>query len=197
MREDIQLVGIIGRNAKYPVIKDEGALFLENFIKEKQPKKVLEIGTAIGYSGSLILNAGAKELVTIEINEDSAKQAEENFKKLGLWDRVTILIGDAKDILLTLNSKYDVIFLDGPKGQYVKYLPILFNLLSVGGYLVADNVLFRGMVKSEDITPHKYRTLVNNLRKFIEEIEKDERLETYIYDIGDGISVSRKTKESL
>ena len=195
MREDIQLVGINGRNAKYPVIKDEGALFLEEFIKDKQPNKVLEIGTAIGYSGSLMLNAGAKELITIEINEDSAKKAEENFRNLDLWDRVEILLGDAKDILPKLNQKFDVIFLDGPKGQYVKYLPSLLSLLQVGGYLIADNVLFRGMVKSEEIIPHRYRTLVNNLRKFLKEIENDKRRETCVHDIGDGLSVSCKIKE--
>lgn len=195
MREDIQLVGINGRKAKYPVIKDEGALFLETFVADKKPNKVLEIGTAIGYSGSLMLNAGASKLITIEINEESAKIAQENFYLLGLKDRVEILLGDAKDILLSLNDKFDLIFLDGPKGQYVKYLPDLMRLLKVGGYLVADNVLFRGMVKSEELIPHRYRTLVNNLRKFIFEIENNERLSTIIYDIGDGISVSRKIKE--
>lgn len=196
MREDVQFVGISGRNAKYPVIKDEGALFLEKFIKEKQPSMVLEIGTAIGYSGSIILTAGAKKLITIEINEDSAKKAADNFKQLDLSDRVEILVGDAKDILPTLKGCFDVIFLDGPKGQYIKYLPYLIKLLKIEGYLIADNVLFRGMVLSnEEKTPRKYRTLVNNLRKFIESINNDDRLNTNIYELGDGISLSQKIKE--
>ena len=91
-------------------------------------------------------------------------------------------------------KKYDFIFLDGPKGQYIRYFPILKELLNVNGYLVADNVYFHGMVKMEGKIPHKHRSIVNNLRKFIDAISTDKDFETKIFEIGDGISVSKKIK---
>ncbi len=177
-----------------PILRDESISFLYEIIKKNQPKKGLEIGTYIGYSASIFLSTSQNaSLETVEINEENAKLARENLKEFG--DRVTVFCKDAKDFIeerLEEKEKYDFIFLDGPKGQYIRYLPILKQLLSVEGILVADNVYFHGMVKMEGKIPHKHRSIVNNLRKFISEIQSDPDFETQIYDIGDGISVSKK-----
>ena len=132
-------------------------------------------------------------LDTVEIKEENSNLARENLKVFG--GRVEVFCQDAKDFIETKckeKKKYDFIFLDGPKGQYVRYLPILKELLESGGVLVADNVYFHGMVKMEGKIPHKHRSIVNNLRQFINDITLDTDFQTTIYDIGDGISVSYK-----
>ena len=127
--------------------------------------------------------------------KENASLARENLKEFG--DRAVVFCDDAKNLIAKLyqdKKKYDFIFLDGPKGQYIRYFPILKELLNVNGYLVADNVYFHGMVKMEGKIPHKHRSIVNNLRKFIDAISTDKDFETKIFEIGDGISVSKKIK---
>ena len=192
--KDINEILKYGRELGYPLILDDSAKFFIETIKSDQPKKILEIGTAIGYSGSLILTNCGGELVTVEKNEQSAKIATENFARQGLSDRVKVINCDAKEFIDNCNDKFDFIFLDGPKAQYLHYKEKLIDCLNVGGVLFADNVLFRGLVCKAGEPERRYRTIVNNLRQFLKEIENDERLETKIYNIGDGVSVSRKIK---
>ena len=177
-----------------PILRDESISFLYDLAKKLQPKKILEIGTYIGYSASILLSCSPNcTLDTVEIKEENANLARENLKNFG--ERAKVFCQDAKDFIETKlkeKKKYDFIFLDGPKGQYIRYLPILKELLESGGVLVADNVYFHGMVKMEGKIPHKHRSIVNNLRQFINEISIDSNLQTTIYDIGDGISVSYK-----
>ena len=177
-----------------PILRDESISFLYDLAKKLQPKKILEIGTYIGYSASILLSSSPNcTLDTVEIKEENANLARENLKNFG--ERAKVFCQDAKDFIETKlkeKKKYDFIFLDGPKGQYIRYLPILKELLESGGVLVADNVYFHGMVKMEGKIPHKHRSIVNNLRQFINEISIDSNLQTTIYDIGDGISVSYK-----
>ena len=177
-----------------PILRDESITFLYDLAKKLQPKKILEIGTYIGYSASILLSSSPNcTLDTVEIKEENANLARENLKNFG--ERAKVFCQDAKDFIETKlkeKKKYDFIFLDGPKGQYIRYLPILKELLESGGVLVADNVYFHGMVKMEGKIPHKHRSIVNNLRQFINEISIDSNLQTTIYDIGDGISVSYK-----
>ena len=177
-----------------PILRDESISFLYDLAKKLQPKKILEIGTYIGYSASILLSSSPNcTLDTVEIKEENANLARENLKNFG--ERAKVFCQDAKDFIETKlkeKKKYDFIFLDGPKGQYIRYLPILKELLESGGVLVADNVYFHGMVKMEEKIPHKHRSIVNNLRQFINEISIDLNLQTNIYDIGDGISVSYK-----
>ena len=176
-----------------PILKDESISFIYQLCLEKQPKNILEIGTYIGYSASVLLSASPNaHLKTVELNKENALIAQKNLAK---FQNAKVICGDAKDVikaLLEKHEKFDFIFLDGPKGQYIKYLPILKALLCLNGILVADNVYFHGMVKAEGIIPHKHRSLVNNLRKFIEAIKKDGDFKSEIHDIGDGISVSIK-----
>lgn len=182
-----------------PVLLDDTRDLLIKTIKEINPKTILEIGTAVGYSGTLMLKYSNAILTTIELEEESIKIAENTFKSNNVFDRVNQIKGDAKEVLKNLNGKFDFIFLDGPKGQYINYLPYLKNLLSDGGTLFADNVLYKGMVESLDFIPHKKRTIVVNLRKYIEMVTNDNELKTTIYHIGDGVAISKKinAKESL
>ena len=179
-----------------PILRDESISFLFRLVQKLEPKNILEIGTYIGYSASIMLTASLNsKLETVEIKEENASLARENLKEFG--DRAVVFCDDAKNLIEKLcqdKKKYDFIFLDGPKGQYIRYFPILKELLNVNGYLVADNVYFHGMVKMEGKIPHKHRSIVNNLRKFIDVISTDKDFETEIFEMGDGISVSKKIK---
>lgn len=178
-----------------PILRDKSTDFISEICKKQNPKKILEIGTAIGYSGTVMLEAAPNAtLTTIELNEDNFNKAIETFATNGLQSRVNVILGDAIEVLPRLvaeNKQYDFIFLDGPKAQYFRYLPILKKLLTVQGTLVADNIYFHGMVKASTDPGHKHRSLVRNLRIFIEMLEKDADFETTFLDIDDGISVSR------
>ena len=175
-----------------PIIRQQSAKFLYDFVKKNQCKRVLEIGTAIGYSGSIMLSAGVENLVTIDINEKSLGVAKSTFKKLGYLERVKIYHNDAKLVLKKLvenQEKFDMIFLDGAKGQYVNYLPDLKLLLSPGSIIFADNVLLQGMVESTDKIPHRKRTMVVNLRRYLQEVSGKE-FDTEIMRLEDGIAIS-------
>lgn len=181
---------------RVPIVRPVTLSMLIDEIKKNNPKNILEIGTAIGYSAVNMLNNCDGKLTTIEINLDSQKMAKENITRLGLSDRVEFLLGDAKDILKTLvkeNRHYDFVFLDGPKGQYINYLSDLTQLLDVGGTIFADDVLFRGMVKLEGHVPHRHRTIVVNLRKYLDMV-KSKPYESTVFDIEDGVCISKKVE---
>ena len=180
------------RQNNIPVLLGDSAEFLAEIISKKQPTSILEIGTAIGYSGTIILLSSEKaKLTTIEKNEDSFNRATETFKTFGVFNRVEQLLGDGFEIIQNLekqNKKYDFIFLDGPKGQYIFYYPILLNMLNEGGCLLVDNVLFKGLVRSTHDVGHKKRAMITKLRKFLNEIETRQDLITTIHEIGDGLA---------
>lgn len=182
-----------------PVLLEDTAKLLFNLVYNLKPASILEIGTAIGYSGTLMLSASSKsKLTTIENLESNYNLALQHFKTENLSDRVELIFNDAYNALVNLeqqNRKFDFIFLDGPKGQYIKYLPIIKNLLTKNGVLIADNVHFKGMVFLEGVIPHKKRTIVVNLRKFIAQIKSDSDFETYELKVGDGIILSKKLKD--
>ena len=176
-----------------PIIRDKSAKFLYDFVKDNGFRNVLEIGTAIGYSGSIILSAGAESLTTIEIRKESFEMAKKTFSELSLLDRVEMYLGDAKDVIADLccaNKKYDMIFLDGAKGQYIHYLPSLTKLLDVDGVIFADNVLLQGMVEKEGKIPHRKRTMVVNLRKYLE-VVGEYPYNTTLIKMEDGIAITR------
>jgi caffeoyl-CoA O-methyltransferase len=176
-----------------PIIRDKSAEYLYDFIKEHKFKKVLEIGTAIGYSGSIILSASDLTLCTVDINEKSLEIAEKTFTKLNFQNRVKVYNDDAKNFLKLLikeNQKFDMIFLDGAKGQYIYYLDDLTELLVDGGYIFADNVLLQGMVESSEKIPHRKRTMVVNLRKYLDKINKYP-YQSELLRIEDGIAITK------
>ena len=182
------------RKGYIPIIRDNTAQALINVCKEKNPKKILEIGTAIGYSGLLMLQNCQAFLYTIEKDEQRLAEAEKNFKLFGQEARVKLILDDALIALEKLckdNEKFDLIFLDGAKGQYIKYYPLIKKLLNRDGILFTDNIYMHGMVKSEGKIAHKHRSMVVNLRKYIELLKNDKDFTTNFYDIDDGYSISK------
>lgn len=172
-----------------PIVRPKTSEILIEKIKEINPKNILEIGTAIGYSGLLMLNNSSANLVTLEKDEKMFNLAIQNFEKEGVSDRVNMILGDCKDYIEKEVGKFDFIFLDGPKSHYVEYLPHLVKMLNKGGMIFCDNVLFQGLVKCENEPPKKFRTIVNNLRKFLEIVENDKMLNSQVLDIEDGVCI--------
>lgn len=184
------------RERYIPVMLDDTRELLFNTVRRRLPKRILEIGTAIGYSGIIMLTASNATLNTIEFSEQSVALARENFKEFGLTDRVNIFVGDAREIVPLLTGKYDFIFLDGPKGQYKYFYPYLTDLLEVNGTLVCDNVLYKGLVEHiPDNKRHKHITVARNMREFLDELTADKRYQTELHRIGDGVTVSTKISE--
>ena len=176
-----------------PIIRDESARFLYNYVKENEYKNILEIGTAIGYSGSIILGAGAQQLTTIDINSEYLDIAKNTFSKLGFSAMVDIYHEDAWEAINRFKisgKKFDMVFLDGAKGQYVKYLDILADLITDNGAIFADNVLLHGMVECEDKIPHRKRTMVMNLRKYLEKVNREPYM-TKLIRMEDGVAITK------
>ena len=181
-----------GKENKVPITLDDTLSFLIQTINENQCKEILEIGTAIGFGCiSIAENTQCKHIDTVEIDEERFKIANQNIKNKELEDKISTHLIDAKEYLTNCKKKYDFIYLDGPKGQYINYLPLLTNLLNSNGIIFADNLNFHGMVTGEIVTPSSCRAMINGLRQYIEAITHDERLETHIYSMGDGIAVTR------
>lgn len=181
-----------------PIIRDQTLDALEKICKTHKPKSVLEIGTAIGYSGLKILSNCDCILTTIEKDLIRAEKAKSNFEKYNFINRVNLIQDDALNVLIKLvknKEKFDLIFLDGPKGQYIKYYPYLKKLLNKNGILFADNVLLMGLVQSGEEIPHKKRSMIINMRKFLKILKEDIEFQTIIYDVEDGYSISKLTKK--
>jgi len=177
-----------------PVVRPKTLELLIETIKNNNPKQILEIGTAIGYSGSHMLINSEAHLTTIEKYEKMYNIAKDNFRRLGIDNRVNQILGDAKDILNQLlkeGKKFDFIFLDGPKGQYLCYLSMLNDMLEDGGIIFADDVLFRGLVQGDAWPKHRIRTIVLNLRKYLQEVNKPP-FSSQLIDIEDGICITTK-----
>lgn len=178
-----------------PIVRDETAKILMEECKKNSPQKILEIGTAIGYSGILMLKSCNGHLYTIEKDISRYEIAKENFVKYGMSERVTLMLGDAKEqleILKSHNYKFDFVFLDGPKGQYIKYLPTIKSLLNKNAILFSDNVLMHGLINHQEEVTHKNRAMVRNMKAFNDEIMNDKDFDSKFYEIDDGFIVSRK-----
>jgi predicted O-methyltransferase YrrM len=178
----------------YPILRPSTAAFLNVLIGLKKPVSALEIGTSIGYSGSLILQAMGPEgrLITVDSDEDILETARKYFEKQGVANRVTLIAGDGGDVLHHLEDSFDFIFLDGPKAQYLLYLPDCIRLLRNGGVLVCDDVLFYGMVAKDELVRKRKITIVKRMRKFLRSLVENPAFDTTIVPIGDGISISVK-----
>ena len=177
-----------------PIVQKEVSSFLRLMCMVHKPKKVLEIGTAIGYSSILMLSCLDEdaEITTIERDESMAKIAKENIRKAGFEGRIDVLSADAGVLLEALDGEYDMIFMDGAKAHYIYFLPECIRLLRQGGLLVTDNVLYGGMVASRELLIRRKITIVKRLKKFIDAICTDKRLETSLLSIGDGVALSYK-----
>ncbi len=192
-KEELLKIKTKALDSHIPIIMDETLEVIEKYLKNNKPKRILEIGTAVGYSSmcfSEFLADGGK-IDTIEREEERVKEAKENIKKVGVEDKINIYEGDAVEILPTLNYKYDMIFIDAAKGKYPFFLKESLRMLNSNGIIFADNILYKGYVMS-DYNKHKQRTAVRNLREYIKQVEENPELETEILEVGDGLAVSRK-----
>jgi len=192
MKEKQDLVGF--ENHEYrPFIRENTKSLLIKLLQKHQPQKVLEIGTFLGYSASIILETLPNcSLKTIEKDKQKSIDAQKNLSVFA--ERVEVINLDAIEFLQSNTEKFDFIFLDGAKGQYYKYLPFLEQALNIGGVLLTDDVLFYGLVNSDQKIEHKHRTIVNNLRKYLQMLQDNPNFKTEIFDFDDGVSVSVKIK---
>lgn len=181
-----------------PIIHKEVAALLQVLTKTKAAKSILEVGTAIAYSTLIFSFAMGTDghVTTIERNEAMVEQAKLNIDKAGRKDSIRILQGDAEDILKFLEGSYDIIFLDGAKGQYNDFLEDCIHLLKPGGLLISDNILFKGMIAADELIVRRKRTIVTRMRDYLEHICNHPHLITSIIPIGDGLALSYKVQEA-
>ena len=176
-----------------PIIRKEMESFLKVLIQMKQPQSILEVGTAIGYSALFMSECMPKDchITTIENYEKRIPIAKDNFKKYKKEEKITLLEGDAMEILPKLQGKFDFIFMDAAKGQYIHFLPELVRLLPVGGILLSDNVLQEGdIIESRYVVARRDRTIHSRMREYLYELKHSSQFNTSIIPIGDGASLS-------
>ncbi len=178
-----------------PVAEPETASFLSVMCKIINPKSVLEIGTAIGYSSIIMAKAAPDaKILTLEYDEETARIAKDNINKAGYTDRINVSVADAKDYLSYLyeDETMDLIFLDGPKAHYIYMLDDCVRLLKKGGVLISDNVLYKGMVADDEHIISRKITIVERLRDYIDALINHRELQTTLLPLGDGVTVSVK-----
>ncbi len=176
-----------------PIIMDDTLGVVDKILTDIKPKKILEIGTAVGYSAICFSEYLAENGVidTIEREEERVIEARKNIKNAGVEDKINIYLGDAVEVLPTFNDKYNVIFIDAAKGKYPFFLEQAIRLLSNNGVIIADNILYKGYVMS-DYNKHKQRTAVRNLRQYLKDVQENPNFETEILEVGDGLAISKR-----
>ena len=174
-----------------PIISKEVAQLLNFMINLKRPGKILELGTAIGYSSisMCIFSEKKTNITTIERSDEMILIAEENIKKFELEDKIEIIRGECLEVLERLSDKFDMIFMDAGKGHYNHFHPHCMRLLEKNGIIIADNVLFRGMLASKERFKRRKITIVKRMKKYIEEITTDKNLIASIIPMSDGIAL--------
>ena len=191
--EELEIVKIRALENHIPILMDDTLETMKEILIENKPKRILEIGTAVGYSASQFVRYAGEQLEivdTIELDEQRAKEAIENIEKIGIRDKINVIIGNAVEVLPTLNEKYDMIFIDANKGKYPIFLQEAIRLSNKGTVIVADNILYKGYVMS-DYNKHKQRTAVRHLREYIAEALENPILDTKILEVGDGLAISK------
>lgn len=184
-----------GKNHKVPISLDDTLDFLIKTINDSNSKYILEIGTAIGYSSiAMAENTDCIRIDSVEIDQSRYLLAKDNVAKHNLLNRISLYNGDALEYIKNTNKTYDFIFLDGPKGQYINYLPHLMKILKINGIIFADNLYFHGMVTGSIPVSKGCRAMIKGLHRYIDEINSNPNLDTKIYDIGDGIGISKRIK---
>lgn len=178
-----------------PIIRKEMQSFLKLLLAMMRPKRILEVGTAVGFSAILMAEYDPVdcEIVTIENYEKRIPIARHNFKRAGKENCITLIEGDAAEVLPTLSEPFDFIFMDAAKGQYIHFLPEIFRLLKTGGTLVSDNVLQDGdIIESHYAVTRRNRTIYKRMREYLYELKHREDLVTAVLPVGDGVTVSTK-----
>lgn len=183
---------------KVPIINENGRKVFIEIIKKYKPQRVLEIGTAIGYSALLTTYYGAEnaKIISLELYEERAKQAQDFINQSAYREQIKIILGDAAKNIekLDKNYKFDMVFIDAAKGQYPDYLQKVLPLLADDGIILADNVLFRGYVMSEEKPPRRYKTIVKRLREYIAMVSDTDKFTTEIFENGDGLALTKRLK---
>lgn len=192
--EELKKIKELALENHIPIIMDDTLEVIEKILKEENPKRILEIGTAVGYSASCFVRVCPDVIVdTIELNEERYNEALVNLKNIGIENNVNVYLGNAVEILPTLNNNYDIVFIDANKGKYPVFLQEAIRMINNNGLIIADNVLYKGYVMS-DYNKHKQRTAVRHLREYLKEATENEMLETEILEVGDGLAITRVNK---
>ena len=198
MNDDVKEIRKKALDRNIPIMQDEGIEFLLNFIKNNNIENILEVGTAVGYSA--IRMASISPLIKVtSIERDSTRymEAVKNIAKEHLEDRITLIFKDAIDVEFDKNTKFDLIFIDAAKGKNTDFFQKFQKYLNPNGYIITDNLKFHGCVDKplEEIESRNVRGLVRKIRSYIEFLKSNEEFETEFYDVGDGISVSRRKSD--
>ena len=184
-KEELEKVKAKALDEHIPIIMDDTLDVIKGILEKESPKRILEIGTAVGYSASMFAKYATSAVIdTIELDEGRYNEAKVNVEKIGVADRINLYLGNAVEILPTLNFEYDIIFIDANKGKYPVFLQEGIRLVRPEGIIIADNVLYKGYVMS-DYNKHKQRTAVRHLREYIKEAVENEILESQILEVGD------------
>ncbi len=201
LRKDIpRRAGMLGELEEYaeknsvPIVQPETAQLLEVLVHIKKPKRILEVGCAIGYSAMLMAEGLAEDgsITTLEWDKDTAELARENIRRGGYEDRIQVICADAKEHVPTLSGEYDIIFLDGPKAHYIHMLNDCIRLLKKGGLLIADNVLYKGMTVDPEHVVRRKITIVKRLQHFIAAQMRHPELKACVLPLGDGVTLAVK-----
>lgn len=187
---------IYAKNNNIPIMQKDGIEYLCNYIKEKNIKKILEIGSAIGYSSIMMAKVNDNiKVTTIERDLDRYKEAVSNINKYNLEDRINIIYGDACDI--EVDGKYDLIFIDAAKGKNTFFFEKFKNNLNKDGVIITDNLSFHGLVENEDLVKTKnQKGIVNKIKSYIDFLDNNKEFNTAYVEVGDKISISKRRIEN-
>lgn len=180
-----------------PIIHKEVSDLLKVMLKLTKPKRILEVGCAIGYSSIFFASIVGPdvEIITTERNEKMIEKAKENIKRAGLENNITILEGDAEETLKSVDGEFDMVFIDAAKGQYQLFFDLVIDKVKTGGLVVSDNILYKGMVAHDDFVVRRKKTIVKRMRNYLDYICSCDYLSTSLIPIGDGVALSYKEGE--
>ena len=192
--------GLLGELEEYaekhltPIIQKEVRCLLECLLAYKTPERILEVGTAIGYSAIFFAMHTTKsgQVITLEKDPDYIERAKSNIEKSEVAHKIKIIEGDAVDTIMNIEGEFDIVFLDANKSKYRHYFDVIFPKIKPGGLLICDNILYKGMVSNDELLPRKHNTIVRALRDFLPFIANHPQLSTSIIPIGDGVTISVK-----
>lgn len=180
-----------------PIVQKSTEQLIVTLLKILKPRRVLEIGTAVGYSAILMADNLPEDstIVTVERYKKHADIAVDNVFEAGYEKKIRVVEGEAAEVLHWLDEGFDFVFLDAAKGQYIEFLPDIMRVLNKGGVLLSDNILYHGMIENEEKVERRKITIVKRLHMYLEEIMKNESLTTSIIPIGDGVALSIKKED--
>ena len=176
---------------RVPVILPDTETLILNLLRIMRPRRILEIGTAVGYSASCFAAVCDAEITTVEVKEETARTAEANINRLGFSDRIEVLCGDGEEIINSLDRQYDFVFIDAAKSHYRRFFDAAVRRCSKGAVIVSDNVLFKARVVSDKYDETgKYKTNIRKMREFVEYINDVDYADTALLPVGDGVAIS-------